>query len=228
MPEARISDLRSKALGKYTLWLEEDIVKLLKDRYDPKVLEAYHMLKPLAFKADLARYCIVHSFGGWYFDLFVTVADLEVLRHFSRDTEAILFREMFVPPGASLLSVLNTLFWFKKPNHEVLGNLINSVADNVLSKNYGNHPFSLTGSIAFGKEVALYELKNPNMPFLIGECSMVNQTPTHQISTVLDDEPLVVSTRRKNEDDISPEVPSGYEKHPKNYYRMWLERDIFN
>lgn len=228
IPHSRINDLKSKTRGKHTLWLEDDIVELLKARYDPKVLSAYKALKPLALKADLARYCIIHSFGGWYFDLFVTLKDMSILSHFDRDFDAILFREMYVPPGTSLLSVLNTVFWFKEPGHEVLSNLISSIADNVENRSYGVHPFSTTGSMALGREIALYELKNSDMPFLLGDCSMIDETPTHQISVVMNENPLVLSTRRKIEDDISSEVPSGYEKHPNNYYRMWLERDVFN
>lgn len=227
-PTARISDLKRKIHGNHTLWLEEDIVNLLRDRYSPRVLAAYQSLKPLAYKADLARYCILHTFGGWYVDLFVTVKNLSFLDNFPSSVEALLFREMMVPPGGSLLSIVNTVFWFKSPQHEVLGNLIETVTTNVLEKKYGVHPFSLTGSMAFGKEVALYELKNSYMPFLIGECSMVNGSPTHQISSVLGKNPFVVSTRRKIEEDISLEVPSGYETHPNNYYRMWFNQDIFN
>lgn len=228
LPESRISDIKNKLPGEHKLWLDEDIAQLLIDNYPPKVYEAYRSIKPLAYKADLARYCILHTYGGWYVDLFVTLADLSVLQHFSRDTEAILFREMLVPPGGSLLSILNTIFWFKDPGHEVLENLIYSVVSNILSKDYGNHPFSVTGSIPFGRAVAAYEMKNKSLPFLIGECSMVSGTPTHQISCVMDDNPLVISTRRKIEDDISSEVPTGYEKHPNNYYQKWLERDIFS
>jgi hypothetical protein len=227
IPEARIQRLKDKMNGSHTLWLEDDIVKLLQDKYDPKVLAAYQSLVPLAYKADLARYCIIHSFGGWYVDLFVTINDLKTLDNFEQDTEAIIFREMLVPPGGSLLSILNTIFWFKSPGHEVLANLIDSVVDNVLNNRYGAHPFSITGSMVFGKEVALYELKNPSMPFLVGECSMVDGTPTHQISSVLDHNPFVISTRRKIEEDISSEVPTGYEVHPNNYYRMWFNRSVF-
>lgn len=226
-PDSRISDLRSKLHGEYRLWLEDDIISLLENSYGPKVLEAYQTLKPLAYKADLARYCIIHSFGGWYVDLFVTLSDIRDLKNFSSDTEALLFREMLVPPGGSLLSVLNTIFWFRDPGSKVLDNLINSIADNVLNRDYGTHPFSITGSIAFGREVALHELEDPSMPFLVGECAMLGGTPTHQISSVLSENPLVVSTRRKIEEDISLEVPSGYETHPNNYYRMWFNKDVF-
>lgn len=228
IPEDRIADVKSKLHGEHRLWLEEDIVQLLVDNYPPKVHEAYKSIKPLAYKADLARYCILHTYGGWYIDLFVTLGDLKVLQHFSRDTEAILFREMLVPPGGSLLSILNTIFWFKDPGHEVLENLINVVASNILNKEYGVHPFSVTGSLPFGREVAAYEMEKGTLPFLIGECSMVDGTPTHQISFVIEDNPLVISTRRKIEEDISDEVPLGYEKHPNNYYKKWLDRDIFN
>ena len=37
----------------------------LADHYEPNVLEAYRKLIPYAYRADLARYCIVNKLGGW-------------------------------------------------------------------------------------------------------------------------------------------------------------------
>ena len=36
---------------------------------DSDVLNAFDMLKPLAYKADLARYCLIYKLGGWYADI---------------------------------------------------------------------------------------------------------------------------------------------------------------
>lgn len=41
----------------------------LQDRFGARVTAAYDALVPLAFKADLLRYCLVHEFGGFYSDL---------------------------------------------------------------------------------------------------------------------------------------------------------------
>lgn len=228
LPDSRIQLIKSKTFGEYKLWMEDDIVELIKTRYSDDVLKAYMSLKPLAYKADLARYCIIHTYGGWYFDLFVEIQDLKVLEHFTDNVEALIFREMLVPPGGSLLSVLNTVFWFKDPGHKVLGDLIQSVTENVLNAEYGSHPFSVTGALEFGRQVARYELESSRAVFMVGDCSMVDGYPTHQINSSMFDNPLVVSRRRRILDDISSEVPSGYERHPNSYYQMWLDRDIFN
>ena len=37
-----------------------------------KVRAAYDSLNPLAYKADLARYCILYKNGGWYLDVGLT------------------------------------------------------------------------------------------------------------------------------------------------------------
>ena len=44
-----------------------------------RCLDAYFSLKPLAYRCDLARYCILNVKGGWYFDVGLTCLDrLEV------------------------------------------------------------------------------------------------------------------------------------------------------
>lgn len=42
--------------------------RFIKKNYDAKTLEAYDMLVPGAYKADLFRYCYIYKKGGCYFD----------------------------------------------------------------------------------------------------------------------------------------------------------------
>lgn len=37
--------------------------------FSADVLEAYDNLRPLSYKADLGRFCLMHAFGGWYADI---------------------------------------------------------------------------------------------------------------------------------------------------------------
>ena len=41
----------------------------IKENFDKEVLDAYDKLKPLAFKADLWRYCVLYKNGGVYLDI---------------------------------------------------------------------------------------------------------------------------------------------------------------
>ena len=51
------------------LWSLEDVLELLTSgAFSEQIVEAFHFASPIQ-KADLARYCILAAYGGWYFDL---------------------------------------------------------------------------------------------------------------------------------------------------------------
>jgi mannosyltransferase OCH1-like enzyme len=47
----------------------EDCRKFIGKHFDKEVLNAYDKLKPLAYKADLWRYCVLYKKGGIYLDI---------------------------------------------------------------------------------------------------------------------------------------------------------------
>lgn len=227
-PWDRISKIQSQFSGKHTLWIHDQIVDFLVSNFDKDVLNAYNSVKPLAFKADLARYCILYIYGGWYFDLFVDVKDPSVLDNFDKSTNFIVFREVPVPPFGKIYSAVNTLFWVKDPGNLILENVIHRCVENINSRSYNNHPFDVTGPMVLGREIAKYQLYNDDNRFLIGDCQILDGKPTHVFNSVDLDNPLVFSSRRGISEDVSSLVPTGYELHPNNYYKMWMDRDIYN
>ena len=53
---------------KYCFFDDADCRQFIKEHFDKNVVEAYDMLIPGAFKADLFRYCYLYKYGGCYFD----------------------------------------------------------------------------------------------------------------------------------------------------------------
>ena len=53
----------------YRFYTDEMSVEFLSTHFPPEVLEAYDMLRPGAFKADLFRYCVLLIYGGLYADV---------------------------------------------------------------------------------------------------------------------------------------------------------------
>lgn len=227
-PWDKISKIKSQFGGKHTLWLNDQISEFLASNFDKDVLDAYHSIKPLAFKADLARYCILYIYGGWYFDLFVDVKDPRILNNFDESTNFIFFREVPVPPFGTIYAAVNTLFWVKAGGSPILENVINSCVDNIKSRSYNNHPFDVTGPMVFGREIAKYQLQNDDTRLLVGDCQIVSGKPTHVFNSIDLDDPVVFSDKRAIRDDVSFAVPTGYELHPNNYYSMWMDRNIYN
>ena len=56
----------------YKFYDNEEVEKFLDTHFAPEIRAAYDSLNPLAYKADLARYCILYKKGGWYLDVGLT------------------------------------------------------------------------------------------------------------------------------------------------------------
>ena len=64
--EACVESVRREFAGIRHVLYDQPMVELfLAEHNEPNVLEAYRKLIPYAYRADLARYCIVNKLGGW-------------------------------------------------------------------------------------------------------------------------------------------------------------------
>jgi mannosyltransferase OCH1-like enzyme len=53
----------------YRLWDGNSLRELIRQNYGREVLDAFELLQPYAYKADLARFCLLYLQGGLYVDL---------------------------------------------------------------------------------------------------------------------------------------------------------------
>ena len=53
---------------KMYFFIDQECRKLIKQYFQPKVLNAYDLLVPKAFRTDLFRYCALYILGGCYVD----------------------------------------------------------------------------------------------------------------------------------------------------------------
>ena len=59
----------------YKLWSGEEIRDFIATYFSRNVVDAYDLLRPYAYKCDLARYCILKIYGGLYADLAIRIVD---------------------------------------------------------------------------------------------------------------------------------------------------------
>ena len=143
------------------------------DVMDKSVLAAFDCLKPLAFKADLARYCLIHHYGGWYAD--ITLKPLIGIR-LGPDIEFSYFYDSgsgLPSPMRSSHDVMNA-FFYSRAGHPVLSSTIESILKNVNCLNYGNTSLCPTGPTLFGRSIAQYA---PSPSMLMGH--FIPLTPSH-------------------------------------------------
>lgn len=131
----------------YTRYDNARIEAFLRDRFAPEVLAAYQALTPYAYRADLARFCLLYEFGGLYSDL--SVLHLAPLRP-ERDTSFIAFRDLpGHPPWATSTALL-----FARPRLPALRRAIDRIVLHHQTRYYGQSPLDPTGPYLLGRVLA--------------------------------------------------------------------------
>ena len=148
LPPAEAEEIRSRAGGDlYRMWFLDDARALIGDVYGHEVLGAFDILRPFAYKADLARYCIVNHIGGIYIDLSVT----DFLGFDLADYAFVGFRD--ANSAETSWRIANGLFYSTK-NSPILQTCIFQCVANVHRRFYGKDPLFPTGPSVLGRAVA--------------------------------------------------------------------------
>ena len=153
----------------YKLYDNEEVEKFLDTHFDPEIRAAYDSLNPLAYKADLARYCILYKNGGWYLDVGLTAigrADTRV--------DLYAFRSMNRYSGTSW-ACDNGMF-YAEPGNPALKIAIEMVVRHVSDKYYGKTPLCPTGPSLWGRAIC-ESVSQGNEKTLFGDCDEL--TPHH-------------------------------------------------
>ena len=197
------------------------------DVYGDEVLKAYDCLRPLAYKADLGRYCLVYALGGWYAD--ITLKPLVGLR-LSEKIEMVYFYDFgsgLPDPTRSAHDVMNA-FFFAKAGHPVLSQTIESILRNCRNQEYGLSALSVTGPTLLGRAIAQHA---PSLNMMPGH--FMPLTPFHQKqnrSFVTQDGTIAALHKSAWHDG----TPGGGQlecfglRGTNNYEWLWHQRLVFN
>lgn len=157
---SRAQEIRTSAGGtEYQIWFLDDTRSLIGDVYGREVLKAFDTLRPFAYKADLARYCIVNHIGGVYIDLSVT----DFVGFDVGDYEFIGFRD---PNNAGTSWKVGNHMFYSTKDSPILQASISECVENVQQRFYGKDPHFPTGPSVLGRAVANY---SADLKIQIGE-----------------------------------------------------------
>lgn len=129
----------------------ESARSFIKDNLDATVLNAFDMLRPYAYKADLFRYCALYILGGWYFDSTVRLNTGVII---PENINCVSFRD-YPATTNSCWSVFNGVL-FARPGNKVYNFAINEVVNNCNTKYYGTCNLSPTGPVLLGRAFATF------------------------------------------------------------------------
>lgn len=207
----------------YTLYNNDMIVSLLEENFDKEILNSYHKLKPFAYKADLARYCILYLYGGLYVDLNI----LFTSRHkWIEELDFFAFRDMDATSD-NYTSMYNGLIW-SKPNSPVLKTAIDLTVKNCKNNFYGKTPSHPTGPVVLGQAVCAH-LHKLNIQGNSGYFTCITKKDPNnpRWAFVTDDGFTMAAWKYKNNIDLLDSKTIGYERWD-NYRQRWLNKDVYD
>ena len=147
--------------------------QFIADKFGPEVLHAFDELVPLAYKADLLRYCLLFEFGGVYADL--SLQFFYPLEVSSPAKQIAIFRD-----GVSQAPwIVSVSLIAAEPGLKLFQSCIERILEHVREGYYGFNPLCPTGPNLFGREVA----RNVSIGELdCGEAMRINRSHTHSFA----------------------------------------------
>ena len=117
----------------YKFFEKNDVEVFLKSNFSEQIFNCYSLLKPYAYKSDLARYCLLYVHGGIYFDL----SYYFLKRYLLDKSRPILFRDF----GGGISN--GNMFF--PPKSKFLEKIINKIVINTKERVYGINALCPTG-----------------------------------------------------------------------------------
>ena len=211
-----IASLKSVYPGAtYKRYENDEIVAFLEQYFPKDVSDAYHAMTPYAFKADLARYCLLHEYGGLYSDL--SYLHMHPLVP-EADTTLVAFRDIpEQPPWATSNAII-----YAKPKVAALGRAIDRIVSNHKAQYYGLSPLDPTGPNMFGRALSDGDDWNTTV---LGESRLISREKNGRVNIlkILPDG-KVIALRNKI---FSCSIDEMVEGHANNYLDLWKAKRIW-
>jgi Glycosyltransferase sugar-binding region containing DXD motif len=209
--------------AQYRLWGGAELRDMIAENFKPSVVDAFDLLKPFAYKCDLARLCLLYQYGGLYSDLAMRAVSPIVP---PERIEFVAFKALrFLSPRWTAMS--NGLIW-AKPHRPEIGLAIDYILENCQLHYYGTNPLYPTGPVLFGHAVAAASARMSMSAVVddqwIGELRrIVPESDTGSVCYVAPDNSLVAISAKTGGGELSVLGVTG----TNNYSRLWHSRKIY-
>ena len=133
----------------HQLWQRPELEQFIAHNFDAQVLTVFNSLRPYAYQADLARYCLLYVHGGWYVDLSLKMlVAVDVADHI----DMIVFADRGCP-SCEPWAIQNGLI-YTKPGNPLFSRVIRRICGHAARRYYGASALCPTGPNCFGREFA--------------------------------------------------------------------------
>lgn len=133
---------------------DTDISNFIKKNFHPRILKAFNILIPGAYKADLFRYCILYKYGGIYLDAKLIMDTNKKLIDLVKLYNKKEFHVLDFTSWAKLRQHTKFIyqgFMISEARNPFLKNLIIEVVNKILKRDIGKNPLDITGPNIYWK-----------------------------------------------------------------------------
>lgn len=210
--------------AEYRLWDGNSVREIIRSNFEPEVIGAFDMLQPYSFKCDIARYCLLSLFGGFYVDLGILC--INPLRP-PAGIGVASFRddEMHSPCWAA---AANGIIWASRPGRREFRIALDAIIENCRTKHYGRNPLYVSGPVVWGRALAAAKAEKGQADDADDQWIGVSrpltpgQTPRN-IGFVAPDHSLIALNVKRSGGDLTQIGAAG----TNNYNAFWHSRTVY-
>ena len=212
----------------YRRWDMDGLRSVIATYFGDEVLTAFDSLRPLAYKADLGRYCLLYQYGGWYADISLRIVS-SALASYGSDSGLCFFRdygEGMPSPQASCFDCQNSLI-FASAGHPALAACIRKILKNVRERYYGLSSTAPTGPSLFGSVLSGYDLTDARQ---VGFFMPLTQAFSNRNLAYVSESGEILAWHKTS---WHPGRPSGGDmaslglRGTNNYNQLWRAREVY-
>jgi hypothetical protein len=195
-----------------------DIRQFLRGNFNAEVLEAYDLLTPYAYKADLARYCLLLARGGLYVDVGVRL--LNPLRIPAGKSLAG-FRDTRGSGSLGASWAFSTSVIYALAGREEMKLALDHIVANCRNRYYGFNPLCPSGPLLLGRVMAIVRQSHE---YLVGEYrALTPEFDQRNLCFVAPDGELIgIRNKGKDAGDSFMGLPA-----TNNYNDIWQRRQVY-
>jgi mannosyltransferase OCH1-like enzyme len=200
----------------HTVYTNETLRQFIVDNYDSAVVWAYDSLVPYSYKADLGRFCLLNTLGGWYFDIAVRVVNPVEL---GGRIEFLAFRD--IQRFSYTTWACATTVLYSKSDNMALQTAIEMIVENCREQYYGITPLCPTGPTLLGAALAA---NGGNANDVFGD--YLELTPTYEQKNrafVLPNGTIMAWSKPSGGGDLTQLGAKG----TNNYNELWQARKVY-
>lgn len=196
----------------YKLYNNADVREFLGLNFKKEVLWAYDTLVPFSYKVDLAKYCLLWKYGGWYYDVGVYP---EFSIHFDNTIEGVFFTDSLDTSNGTWRIAASVMYSI--PQRQSFLDAIEQIVINCQTEYYGEDALHPTSTALLGKVMPKEYFEDKRL--ILGEGKMMaQQNNVLRKALVLDGE--VFSWYKDKGGDLSSLGAKG----TNNYNYFWGNR----